>query len=454
MRRRLLSPVTWPVISFLAAILLGTLGLALPFSHADGADLAVIDALFVATSAVCVTGLSTVDVSAVLSPAGQGILLLLIQVGGLGVMTYTSLAFLLWRRQVPFTSREAVSQALLGGSFDLKAFLRQVAGIVLGVELLAALALHLRDPAFFTPFRAFFHAVSAFCNAGFALRADNLMAYRDDVPVNVIICLCVILGGLGFGVLRELLGLLSRGRLGAPATRLSRFSRLVLRTSLFLVIAGCLLIYVTEWRRPGNEHQLGEGSRLLLTAFFHSVSARTAGFNTVDMAHLSLASLLVIMLLMFIGGGPGSCAGGIKLGTFRVLVGYFLAQFRGNDQIVLGGRGVPHENVKQALTLFFLYCLTIVGSLFLLTITETGILHRSNADSGLPFVHLLFEVVSALGTVGLSVNVTPQLTLEGKIIIIFNMFAGRVGLLSLLLAIRSLRRRTNYAFAEAQVPIG
>ena len=454
MRRRLFSPVTWPVISFLVAIVLGTLALALPFSHADGAHLGWLDALFLSTSAVCVTGLSTVDISAVLSPAGQTVLLLLIQTGGLGVMTYTSLAFLLWRRQVPFTSREAVSQALLGGSFDLPAFLRQVTGIVLGIELLAALALYLHDPVFFTPFRALFHAVSAFCNAGFALRADNLMTWQRDTTVNVIISLCVIFGGLGFGVLRELLGLLTRGRLGAPVTRLSRFSRLILRTSLFLIVAGGLLIYVIEWRRPGNEHQVGEGFTLLLTSFFHSVSARTAGFNTVDMAHLSLASLLVIMLLMFIGGGPGSCAGGIKLGTFRVLVGYFLSQFRGNDQIVLGGRGVPHENVKQALTLFFLYCLTIVGSLFLLTLTETGILHRSDAHSGLPFVHLLFEVVSALGTVGLSVNVTPQLTAEGKLIIIFNMFAGRVGLLSLLLAIRSLRRRTSYSYAEAQMPIG
>ena len=454
MRRRLFSPVTWPVISFLVAIALGALALALPFSHADGEHLGWLDALFLAPSAVCVTGLSTVDISTALSPAGQAVLLLLIQTGGLGVMTYTSLAFLLWRRQVPFTSREAVSQALLGGSFDLRAFLRQITGIVLGIELLAALALHLHDPAFFTPFRALFHAVSAFCNAGFALRPDNLISWQYDVTVNVIISLCVIFGGLGFGVLRELLGLLTRGRLGAPVSRLSRFSRLILRTSLFLVVAGGLLIYVIEWRRPGNEHQVGEGFDLLLTAFFHSVSARTAGFNTVDMAHLSLASLLLIMLLMFIGGGPGSCAGGIKLGTFRVLVGYFLAQFRGNDQIVLGGRGVPLENVKQALTLFFLYCLTIVGSLFLLTLTETGILHRSDAHSGLPFVHLLFEVVSALGTVGLSVNVTPQLTAEGKLIIIFNMFAGRVGLLSLLLAIRSLRRRRSYAYAEAQMPIG
>lgn len=454
MRRRLFSPVTWPVISFLVAIVLGALALALPFSHADGAHLDWLDALFLSTSAVCVTGLSTVDISAVLSPAGQAVLLLLIQTGGLGVMTYTSLAFLLWRRQVPFTSREAVSQALLGGSFDLPAFLRQVTGIVLGIELLAALALYLHDPVFFTPFRALFHAVSAFCNAGFALCADNLMSWQRDTAVNIIISLCIIFGGLGFGVLRELLGLLTRGRLGAPVTRLSRFSRLILRTSLFLIVAGGLLIYVIEWRRPGNEHQVGEGFTLLLTSFFHSVSARTAGFNTVDMAHLSLASLLLIMLLMFIGGGPGSCAGGIKLGTFRVLVGYFLSQFRGNDQIVLGGRGVPHENVKQALTLFFLYCLTIVGSLFLLTLTETGILHRSDAHSGLPFVHLLFEVVSALGTVGLSVNVTPQLTAEGKLIIIFNMFAGRVGLLSLLLAIRSLRRRTSYSYAEAQMPIG
>ena len=169
MRRRLFSPVTWPVISFLVAIVLGALALALPFSHADGAHLDWLDALFLSTSAVCVTGLSTVDISAVLSPAGQAVLLLLIQTGGLGVMTYTSLAFLLWRRQVPFTSREAVSQALLGGSFDLPAFLRQVTGIVLGIELLAALALYLHDPVFFTPFRALFHAVSAFCNAGFAL---------------------------------------------------------------------------------------------------------------------------------------------------------------------------------------------------------------------------------------------------------------------------------------------
>ena len=197
-------------------------------------------------------------------------------------------------------------------------------------------------------------------------------------------------------------------------------------------MAGGLLIYVIEWRRPGNEHQVGEGFTLLLTSFFHSVSARTAGFNTVDMAHLSLASLLLIMLLMFIGGGPGSCAGGIKLGTFRVLVGYFLSQFRGNDQIVLGGRGVPHENVKQALTLFFLYCLTIVGSLFLLTLTETGILHRSDAHSGLPFVHLLFRGRFRAGHGGARVvNVTPAAhRAEGKLIIIFNMFAGRVGLLS------------------------
>ena len=417
-RKRYLTPLTWPAISFAAMILLGTLALCLPVCHGEGASLSVVDAAFLSTSAVCVTGLSPVDISQVLSPVGQGVMLVLIQVGGLGVMTYTSLIFLLWRKQVPFTSREAVSQALLGGDFNMGQFLLQVVCIVLGVELLAALVLFLHDPVFFSPFSALFHAVSAFCNAGFALAPDNMVAFREDGLVCTVICICI-----------------------------------VINTSLFLIVAGALLIFVVEWRRAGNEDLVGDGLHLFLISLFHSISARTAGFNMVDMANWSHASLMVLMVLMFIGGGPGSCAGGIKIVTFRLLVGYVVAQVRGDRQIVFHKRGVPPENLTRALTLFLLYTLSIFFSVFLLTITENGILHRVEGQS-MAFVNLLFEVVSAQGTVGLSVNLTPQLTSEGKCILIFNMFAGRVGLLSLLLALRSLQPKKAYAYAESQLPVG
>ena len=451
--KRLFSPLTWPVFSFLGAIALGTVLLCLPPSWHPGRELQTLDACFLATSAVCVTGLTPVDISSVLSPFGQGVLLFLIQLGGLGVMTYTSIIFLLWRNNVPFTNREAVSQALLGGDFNLAAFVRQVLALVFSIEALAAMLLYLHDPRFFHPFSAVFHAVSSFCNAGFALSPDNLMPFRDDPVVNLVIAGSVILGGIGFGVLREFLGLLSGGRFGAPVHRLSRFSRLVVKTSLFLIVAGTVLIFCIEFFRAGNEQSVGDGFDLAITSFFQSVIARTAGFNSVDMAALSEASLMVLMALMFIGAGPGSCAGGIKVVTFRVLTGYVAAQFRGDRQIVLEGRGVTRGNVTRALTLFFLYSMLIAVSTYLLSITENGILHRTGRE-GVSMLRLLFETVSALGTVGLSVNLTPDLSAEGKMIIIFNMFAGRVGLLSLLMAVQSLQPKKAYTVAEAQLPIG
>ena len=452
-QHRIFSPLTWPVYSFLAVILLGACALRLPASLMPGQSLPWIDAFFIATSAVCVTGLSTVDVSSVLSPIGQGILLFLIQTGGLGVMTYTSLIFLLWRRAVPFTSREAVSQALLGDTFDLRRFIREVVAITAGIELLTAVLLYCCDPAFFTPFKALFHAVSAFCNAGFALKPDNLMSYREHAGVNAVICMAVILGGLGFTVLRETLGILTRGRVGAETARYSRFSRLVLKTSFMLIVAGAVLLFLIEWRRPGNELSVGEGLSLGMAAVFHSVIARTAGFNTIDMTACSEASLLILCVLMFIGGSSGSCAGGIKVVTFRVLVGYIVAQCRNERQVVLEGRGVPSENLTRALTIFFLYCLLIMTSTLLLSLSESGILDRSGGGD-VPLLRLLFEVVSALGTVGLSLNFTSELTDFGKGIIIANMFAGRVGLLALIMAVRSLQRSRRYDYAEAQLPIG
>jgi trk system potassium uptake protein TrkH len=451
-RNRLFSPLTWPVISFLVAIFLGTLALCLPECSPPGKEIALVDACFLAASAVCVTGLTPINISAALSPAGQGVVLFLVQLGGLGVMTYTCIIFLLWSHHVPFTSREAVGQMLLGGEFNLRSFLRQVMGLVFGIEAVAAVLLYWHDPVNFHPFSAVFHAVSAFCNAGFSLNPDNLTPFRDDVVVNVIITSSVFLGGIGFGVLREMLGLVSGKRLGAHVDHFSRFSRLVIKTSLLLILVGSALVFSIEFYRSGNEHTLGQGFDLAITAFFQSVAARTAGFNTVDIGALSQASLLVYMALMFIGGGPGSCAGGIKVVAFRVLIGYVAAQFHGDREIVLEQRSVPRDNVTRALTLFFLYTMLIAVSTFLLSITETDILRGTRTQISL--ARILFEEISALGTVGLSVNLTPLLSNEGKIVLIFNMFAGRVGLLSLLMAVQSLRPKKAYTHAEAQLPIG
>ena len=427
--------------------------LGLPVSWADGQTVSAIDACFLSTSAVCVTGLSPVDIGAVLSPFGKGVLLCLIQTGGLGVMTYTSIIFLLWRNNVPFNSREAVSQALLWGDFSIAAFLRQVLGLVFGIEAVAALLLWLYDPVFFYPFSAIFHSISAFCNAGFGLSTTNLALFRDDVAVNAIIAGSVILGGIGFGVLREFLGICTGGRMGAPVRRLSRYSRMVVKTSLMLIVVGWASMFAIEFFR-GNVPHTAEGCfDLGITMFFHSVVARTAGFSTIDFALVSDATLLVLIALMFIGGAPGSCAGGIKVVTFRVLAGYIAAQFRGDSQIVLEGRGVSAENVSRALTLFFAYSMLVGISVFLLAITEGDVIAGAGSQAA-SFLRLLFEEVSALGTVGLSVNLTQDLSSAGKGIIIFNMFAGRVGILSLLMAVQSLRSKKAYSVAEAQLPIG
>jgi len=446
MHTRLFNPLTWPIFTFLLTAVIGSLLLLLPYSTASDFTLSPLDACFLAVSATCVTGLSPVDISTALTPFGQGVLLCCIQAGGLGIITFTSLIFLLWRNRVPFTSREAVSQSLLSGSFALSAFLWQVAGLVFGIEAVTALLLWLHDPVFFHPFSAVFHAVSAFCNAGFALAPDNLISLRADGVTLLILGTAIVLGGLGFGVLRDLLGLWNGGSL-------SRYSRLVIKTSAALLVGGGLLFFLIEFWRAGNEESIGDGLELLGTAFFHSASARTAGFNSVSMTDLSDAGLMLLMALMFIGGGSGSCAGGIKVSCFRILAGYMSAQLRGDRQIVLEGRGVPARNLERALTLFFLYCMTIAVSTFCLSITENGILHRTGQET-VPMLPLLFESVSALGTVGLSMDITPLLSTEGKVIVIIDMLAGRVGLLSLVMALHSIVPQKLYAYAETDWPLG
>ncbi len=475
--RKLLSPITWPVLSFALAIAIGTLLLSLPVAVAQGQELAFIDALFLATSAVCVTGLSPVDIGTVLSLSGQSILLMLIQLGGLGITTYTSLVFILWRNRVPVTDRLAVHQALLNKDVvNVRTFIWQLVLLVLTVELVAALALYLHDPIHFSPFNAIFHAISAFCNAGFSPFPQNLIPFKDDVMVNGIIGSSIILGGLGFAVLHEIRRVFQGhilcffaylrkyfGGKKAPAIypcdtffsprqgrpQLDKYSRLVLMTSLALVLFGAMAIFTLEILHMNSLPSFS----LALSSFFQSISLRTAGFNSVDIRLLSDASLLIMVALMFIGGAPGSCAGGIKITTFRVLLAFMRAQISGEKNIVVRDRGVRPETVSQALMLFFFGALTIGLSVILLCITENASLIGERTGA-VPLLTLIFEVVSAFATVGYSLGQTPLLSDVGKGVIILNMFIGRVGFIGFLTALHSLRPSRKYAYPTMPMPIG
>lgn len=438
------GPLALPVLSFAAVILAGAVLLTLE-ACGTGKAVSFVDALFTATSAVCVTGLAVVDTGATYSTMGQMVILALIQLGGLGITTYSSLIFFLWRRRVSITDRLAVGQALLHDpSFHLGTFLQRVVVVVLCIEFSGAAALFIFGEGRIDVYAAIFHAISAFCNAGFGLMPDNLVSFRDNVGVNATIMLLIIFGGLGFSVLDECLSAL-RDR----SVRLSRHSRLVLRTSVLLIVGGAAAIWCIEAWRSGNGMSRAD---LVLPALFQSVSARTAGFNTIDLGAVTHTTLLVIIFLMFVGGSPGSCAGGIKTTTFRVLAGFVTAQFKGRRQIILMDRAVDRATIEKALTLFLFATLTVVGGVTILTLTTDAVVDPSAPR--FDFIDLLFETVSAFGTVGLSTGVTPHLTTGGKLCITLIMFVGRLGPLWLLTTLQSLQTEPKYRWPEMDMPIG
>ncbi len=463
-RTRLLSPVSLPVYGFALTILAGASLLKMPFSL-DRTGLSWIDALFTSTSAVCVTGLTVVDTGTHFSTGGHAVLLLLIQAGGLGVMTYSSLVFYLWRRRVTMTDRIAVGQSLLHDpTFHLGRFLFFMVSITLLIELTGAFSLHAADPAGFGPFSALFHAVSAFCNAGFSLYKDNLMPWRTDWWVNITIMLLITLGGLGFSVLGEVrnrflswIASWRRGRTGRKnrPKRLTLHARVVLRTSLYLALGGGLIIFLAEEfgiLACGRSHGHDPILLRMLSGLFQSVSCRTAGFNTVDIGQMTNISLLFMILLMFIGGSPGSCAGGIKTTTFRSLLAFIGSQVKGRSQTVVGPRALDPETLNKALVLVVFSFMAIFGATFLLCLTEGAAMGDFTAKGQV--LSLLFEVVSAFGTVGLSTGITPELSQTGKLVLIVMMFIGRLGPIVFLSMLQTWQSRPHFAWPEESLMIG
>ncbi len=428
-------------LSFIGAILGGALLLSLPWATVNG--IRPVDALFTAASAVCVTGLVTVDVPSVFTLFGKIVILLLIQAGGLGIMTFAAVAMSLLHDRLSFSERSALRFSFLQAEhlrsiFSFVRFILLYTVIVEGLGFVGFLFFLDAPIAEGRIFNALFHAVSAFCNAGFSLYSDSLVRYRADTTVNLITMGLIILGGIGFIVAWEVrtrvTQILRRERRYRTAL-FSLHTDTVLRTTVLLIFGGALALYLIQYTA---------GSPLtVIESFFLSVTSRTAGFNTVDIGGLHGATLLVVALLMFVGGSPGSAAGGIKTTTFALFVATMFASRNDFGTVTMRGRALPHGMVYQAL-LLLLFSLTVIGG---------GVLALLVTDEPFGLMPILFETVSAFGTVGLSTGITPQLSDFSKVIIVLIMYAGRIGTATVFsLAVGS--RRSRLEPAEEGILIG
>lgn len=443
-----LRPAQLAVASFAFAILAGTVLLMLPAASHTGGQTSFADALFTATSATCVTGLAVVDTGTHFSIFGQLVILCLIQIGGLGIMTFSVSVALFLKQQVGM-QQEAVMQDMLDQEAiaGVKRLILFIVKMTLILETLGALLLFItwlgRFPSVLqTGYAALFHSVSAFCNAGFSIFSDNLMGFKTDIATNVIICLLIVCGGLGFTVIKDLTDNF-RDKFMLRHDKLMRFrlqTKTVLMSTIFLIVSGALLIFFLEGT---SSFSLFSGKEKVLASFFQSVAARTAGFNTVDIGRLSASTLLVFIALMFVGAAPGSTAGGVKVTTFAVLWSTLVASFKQKEEVELFRRTVPADVIKKAVTLFVFSALIVFAFALILLYTERK-----------EFLSVFFETVSAFGTVGLSTGLTPALTEKGKLIISLLMFIGRLGPLAIAYAVIRLRRPARYAYAEERMVIG
>ncbi len=448
--KKYLIPISLPVLYFLITILMGACVLCAHLSCTPAHRVSFLDALFISTSAVCVTGLSVVDIGTTFNTTGQIVIMVLIQLGGLGIMTFTTLALYLLNKRVSLMDRLAVGQTILHNpAFHIGEFLWKIVKITFLIEFCGALSLFAFSHGRFTIFSALFHAVSAFCNAGFSLFSSNLVDFRGNIAVNLIIATLIILGGIGFGVLLECQTYMTQLWYRHGRYRLSWQTRLILNTTLALIVIGTIYIYLSEFVFYGHGMPMKQA---LLSSFFQSVTCRTAGFNTLDIQTMTNTSLTFMIFLMFVGGAPGSCAGGIKITTFRVLSAFVMSQFKGTEQVVLDRYAVDRETINKAISLLFFAILIIFFATVILDFSEGGDISHMVARGR--FLEILFEVVSAFGTVGLSLGLTTHLTALGKMVIIVLMFIGRLGPLLLIAMVQVMREKVFYRRPEENLPIG
>ncbi|MEC9488799.1 MAG: TrkH family potassium uptake protein [Halanaerobium sp.] len=434
------SSAQFLVLGYFVVILTGTILLTLPMATTAPGSLPVLDAIFTATSATCVTGLIVVNTAEAFTLFGQIVILILIQVGGLGIMTMSTLVFFIIGKKITLKERLLIQEDL--NQFQISGLLRLVQYILfvtVVIEGLGAVLLFFRLLREMPPLKSFyfalFHSISAFNNAGFDIFGNSLESFTGDWAVNLIIISLIILGGLGFVVLLEFY-------------RKFRWKWASLHTKLVLVISGSLLllgtitVLILEYNNPQTMGNLPWYDKIL-SSFFLATTPRTAGFNTVPTGGLNPATLFFVVILMFIGASPGSTAGGIKTTTFGTLLAAVKMMVKGDQDIEIFNRRLDSDIIYKVLAITFLSAMLVIAVTMILTITE-----------GQPFQEILFETVSAFGTVGLSTGVTPTLSATGKILIIITMFAGRVGPLTLAIAFGERKYKVNYRLPQEKIMVG
>jgi len=443
----LLTPQRIFILSFAAVILTGTILLWFPFATSRG-HITFVDALFTSTSAVCVTGLTVLDIGKDLSIAGQVVTLFLFQIGGLGIITFSVVLFGLMGRGISFKGRDIVQTTFLHTPRrDFFVIMKWVLMLTLIIEATGTLFLFIRFSRDFSPGWAFYHAlynaVSAFNNCGYSLFSDNLMGYQSDVMVNLTIMGLIVLGGIGFIVQYEIIA-----RMRGFQKKLSIHTKIVLFTTTGLIIAGAAFFYLFEMNHILKDTPF---KTQILTSFFQSITPRTCGFNTVDIGHLTNGTILMLILLMFIGASPGSTGGGIKTTSFALLMLMIMNRLRGSEEVNVFNRTIPGEILTRTIAIIFASAFSVM--------IITSVLLLLGGGGNLPplesrhfFVEYLFETVSAFGTVGLSMGITPNLSTGQKLAITLMMFAGRVGPLTLAFSWYSTKKGITYA--EESVMVG
>ncbi len=443
-------------LGFLSAILSGTFLLTLPAANTNGQGLAPVTALFTATSATCVTGLSVIDIGSELTRFGQFVVLALIQLGGLGITTFGTFMLVIVGRRLSVQSEFVLMNSYgIEEVNDLRSLLRWTMGLTFFIEGVGAFLLWTRylihgsemgSPSdMWTPiYYAIFHSVSAFCNAGFSLHRDNLIPFRNDPFYLGVIDLLIVLGGLGFLVLYNLITTKFWRRNLKTRGRVTLHSKIALSATLLLIAFGTIAFL---WQERDNTLKAMPLDGKIVCSLFQSITPRTAGFNVVDMGQIKDVTRFTTSLLMVVGGSPGSSAGGVKTTTMVVLIMTILAMCKSRNETVILSRTVPYTIVREALTIFILAISLILTAFGILLWTEAP-LKPDDASK------LIFETISAAATAGLSINHTPSLSTAGRWVIILCMFVGRLGPLAVALMIGTRDETQRIRYPEEEIVVG
>lgn len=438
-----LNPVQILALGFALVIFTGAILLTLPISSANGTSTNFIDSLFTSTSAVCVTGLVTVDTGTHWSYFGKTVIMFLIEIGGLGFMSFATLFALLLGKKITLKERLVLQEAM--NTFNIQGLVKMAKYVLVftfSVQIIGALLLSTQ----FIPdyglgkgiYFSIFHAVSGFCNAGFDLIGNfsSLTSYAENPVIILTIASLIAIGGLGFSVWLEIYNY--RG-----LKKLSLHARVAIIMTISLIVGGAILMFLFEFNNPGTMKNMSFKGKIL-SSIFASVTPRTAGFNSISTADMSMAGRFLTIILMFIGGSPGSTAGGIKTTTAAILLMTIVSIIKGREDTEISKKKIPKDLVYKAFALSTLALTLVIGVTMILSITEVGA----------SFEYILYEVTSAFGTVGITLGLTTKLSFIGKILIILTMYCGRVGPMTVILALANKKSNSSIKYPEDKILVG